>query len=117
MKHLKKFETLNQVSNPDRIEKTRSEIEYWFITTFNSEEDFNTWCMEMNDVDDVDDVQFDNIIGYDIPMELGIATYDDHGEVISDVLAEIDLDYENYKDLRSGEVTYEEWIETNKYNL
>ncbi len=111
MKNLKTFEGMNIP------EKTKEEIEYWFITYFTSEEDFNEWCMEKDGVDDVEYVSFDNIIGYSIPMELDLPTYSDYDEVIGDIISEIDLDDPNYADLRSGKIGFGEWKESIKYNL
>lgn len=100
------------------LQHTKSEIEYWFIMTFKNEKEFEDWCMEKSDVEDPDDISFDNVIGYDIPVELGLPTYDGrYDQIIGEVISEINLNDPMYDDLRSGMITYDEWKETNKYNL
>jgi len=94
-----------------------SELEYKFIMGFKSEENFLQWCVDVNDVDDPDLIDWDNIIGWYLPIEFGLPTYNnDIIEILSDV-ATIDLDDLSYDDLRSGKITYNEWKEVNKYNL
>jgi len=110
-----KFKIFEQLTP---LQKTKSEIEYWFIMTFKNEKEFIYWCMKKDDVKFPDDVVYGNIIEYDIPVELGLPTSDGrYTEIIDQVISEIDLNDPKYDIVRSGVITYDEWKNTLKYNL
>lgn len=96
MKYLRKFEA----------EETpqKNELIYKYVTYFDSEEQFREWCLDKP---------------INLPIEVfDLPTYDQEiGRLIGDILTEVDLDDPKWNDLRSGEITFDEWKEVNKFNL
>ena len=96
-----------------------SYVMYKYIKMFQDDEEFNDWCLSIDDeADDMGNIDWDNIIGYDLPNEFDLATYDEEiMNVISTVLQDINLNDPRYKYLRNGNISLEEWQEVNRYNI
>jgi len=109
MRYLRTYESTNL--------PTYDELLYKYVTTFHSEKEFIEWCLDKNEKYTESDVDWYNVMGYDLPLELDLPSYNKEiTEILCDV-ATVDLDDPAYADLRSGKISIDEWIESIKYNL
>ena len=115
MKHIKTFEELNIDDDLD------IEIAHIILSEFQSEEDFNSFCLDVNNTNDMDEVDAnaipDDIIGsFDLNSRFpDLSNYELRCKV-SDILTNIDLD--DCDDIRN--MTPEDikiYVKSKKYNL
>ena len=66
--------------------------------------------------DDTGFIDYDFVAKYVIPKVLNIPSTT-YFTIIKNIIFNINLNDEKYDDLRQGEITYDEWVETMKYNL
>ena len=115
MKHLKLFETYS--------ETLYQKIKHDFLMTFESSNALDEFLLDSNNVDDLDDIDWENV-SYDIIQELNLnyvdVNYEELVEIVNTLLSEEDLD--DYYEPRDGDHkawVYKKEMEKNvdKYNL
>jgi hypothetical protein len=115
MKHIKTFEELNIDDDLD------IEIAHIILSEFQSEEDFNNFCLNVNDTDDMNEVDA-NSIPDDIIDSFNLKSifpnlsdYDLRNRV-SDILTTIDLDdCDEIRNMTPEDI--EIYVKSKKYNL
>jgi hypothetical protein len=137
VKYLKKFEIFENGLKPirnqleDKLSKLntiKSKIMYDYIMYFDSEKDFDDYCMDMNDVADLDSVLWDyipeNVIyTLDLHQKYPELTEFELKMIVLDILNEVNLDdmsdvRKNGYDILLKKLEYpEEYIASIKYNL
>jgi hypothetical protein len=123
MKHLKEYEKIEIEPSEELVDFDPRNDNYDSIKRkvnqfFDTEEEFLEWCMEQNNSDDPDNIDFDNIIAYDIPvLLLGLNPYN---EDLSDILVDVvsNLNFDEFSQERDvDEETWDAKKDAKKYNL
>jgi len=102
------------------IEDVKNEIEYKYILHFKNEEEYNDFCMDKNNTDDLDEVDWDSV-AEDIIEELGLENeYPSLNlsqliSIIVDIMCDVDLD--DCDDVRGNYDVFLMKKNAEKYNL